>query len=133
VSDAFPGNSLGRLEFSPKREYQSAGLPTTTLERKKSDVFVVRVTDESVPDAGKKRYALSLSIHGSSARRGGGTQRDRGPGDRHHDGARRRAGGAAECGAPTFSDVLKKTIIYFTYPNPDGWRRGLEGGVFFQR
>jgi hypothetical protein len=31
--------------------------------------------------------------------------------------------------------VLKKTIIYFTLPNPDGWRRGSvsSGGVFFQR
>ena len=36
---------------------------------------------------------------------------------------------------PTFEDVLKKTIIYFTTPNPDGWRRGSvsEGGFFFQR
>ena len=63
-SDAFPGNNLGKLEFSPKKEYQSAGLPTTTLERKHADLMVVRVTDESVPDKGKKRYALSLSIHG---------------------------------------------------------------------
>ena len=34
--------------------------------------------------------------------------------------------------------MLRHTIIYFTYPNPDGWRRGSvssgpEGGVFFQR
>ena len=43
--------------------------------------------------------------------------------------------GDVKPGAPTFADVLKKTIIYFTYPNPDGWRRGsvTEGGVFFQR
>ena len=36
---------------------------------------------------------------------------------------------------PTIAEVLRKTIIYFTYPNPDGWRRGdvSEGGVFFQR
>ena len=27
-------------------------------------------------------------------------------------------------GAPTFGDVLKKMVVYFTYPNPDGWRRG---------
>jgi hypothetical protein len=38
-------------------------------------------------------------------------------------------------GGPSFADVLKKTVIYFTYPNPDGWRRGsvTEGGFFFQR
>ena len=43
--------------------------------------------------------------------------------------------GDVKAGAPTFADVLKKTIIYFTYPNPDGWRRGsvTEGGAFFQR
>ena len=36
---------------------------------------------------------------------------------------------------PTFEEILKKTIIYFTTPNPDGWRRGSvsEGGFFFQR
>ena len=28
-SDAFPGNNLGKLEFTPKKEYQSAGLATT--------------------------------------------------------------------------------------------------------
>ena len=41
-----------------------AGLPTTTGDRQKHDLIVIRVTDESVPDKGKKRYALSLSIHG---------------------------------------------------------------------
>ena len=41
--------------------------------------------------------------------------------------------------APTWSEVLANTIIYFTFPNPDGWRRGSIGdtdkgpGVFFQR
>ena len=53
-----------RLEFDPKAEFESAGLPTSTLDRAKSNLIVVRVTDETVPDAGKKRYALSLSIHG---------------------------------------------------------------------
>ena len=59
------GNNLGRLEFDP--EEPSSGRPAcrpATSSRKKSDLYVVRVTDETVPDAGKKRYALSLSIHG---------------------------------------------------------------------
>src|SRR5918999_5312929 len=60
----FPGNNLTTLEFTPKPEYVSAGLPTTTLDRKVSDLVVVRVTDETVPDKGKKRYTLALSIHG---------------------------------------------------------------------
>src|SRR3954454_21769741 len=57
-----PGNNLSP-EFTPDPAFISAGLPTNDLSRKKSDLIVVRVTDESVPDAGKKRYALSLSIH----------------------------------------------------------------------
>src|SRR3954467_1514155 len=58
-----PGNNLDP-EFTPDPSYVSAGLPTTDLGRKKSDLMVIRVTDETVPDKGKKRYALSLSIHG---------------------------------------------------------------------
>ena len=34
------------------------------IGRDHHDMIVLRVTDETVPDAGKKRYALSLSIHG---------------------------------------------------------------------
>jgi hypothetical protein len=62
--EAFPGNNLGRFEFTPRAEYRSAGIPTTGNDRTKSDLYVLRVTDERVPDAGKKRYAVSLSIHG---------------------------------------------------------------------
>ena len=137
-ADAFPGNNLARLEFSPKAEYRSAGIPTTTLDRKQSDLIVVRVTDETVPDKGKKRYALSLSIHGiERAGLEGGTRAMEDLVTAYTTG---RAGSpvvsaSVKSGAPTFGDVLKKTIIYFTYPNPDGWRRGAvsEGGVFFQR
>jgi hypothetical protein len=137
-TDAFPGNSLGKLEFSPKKEYQSAGLPTTTLERKKSDLMVVRVTDESVPDAGKKRYALSLSIHAiERAGAEGGTRAMEDLVTAYTTGLAGRSvvPASVKGAAPTFGDVLKKTIIYFTYPNPDGWLRGsvTEGGVFFQR
>ena len=134
----FEGNNLGHVEFDPKAEYKSAGLPTSTLERQKSDIYVVRVTDETVPDAGKKRFALSLSIHGiERAGAEGGTR------------AMEDLVTAATTGkdsetvvptdvdpnAPTFADVLKKSIIYFTYPNPDGWRRGsvTDGGIFYQR
>ena len=125
--DAFPGNNLGRLEFTPKAEYQSAGLPTTTLERKKSDVMVVRVTDETVPDKGKKRYALSLSIHGiERAGLEGGTRAMEDLVTAYTTGraAAPVVSPSVEGGAPTFADALKKTIVYFTYPNPDGWRRG---------
>ena len=138
------GNDLGRLEFSPSEAYQSAGLPTTDTSRKKHDLIVVRVTDESVPDAGKKRYALSLSIHGiERAGVEGGT---RAMEDMVTAATTQTAANhmrsqdpvvpkAVDPNAPTFDEVLKTTIIYFTYPNPDGWKRGSvsSGGVFFQR
>jgi hypothetical protein len=138
-SAMFPGNTLSKLEFTPKPEYVSAGLPTTTLERKKSDLIVVRVTDETVPDSAKKRYVLSLSIHGiERAGAEGGTRA-------LEDLVTAGTTGALDKAIlpfvdqfrtqPTFGDVLRKTIVYFMYPNPDGWRRGSvsEGGVFFQR
>ncbi|MDX6376721.1 MAG: hypothetical protein QOE98_1024, partial [Gaiellaceae bacterium] len=136
-----PGNDLDP-EFTPKPEFVSAGIPTTTVGRQKSDLMAIRVTDETVPDAGKKRYTLSLSIHGiERAGAEGGTRA-------MEDivTAATTEGRLDEAivpddvqkGAPTFRDVLRKTIIYFTYPNPDGWRRGSvtagpDGGVFFQR
>jgi hypothetical protein len=137
-TDAFPGNNLGKLEFSPKKEYQSAGLPTTTLDRKKSDLMVVRVTDETVPDAGKKRYALSLSIHAiERAGAEGGTRAMEDLVTAYTTGLAGKpvVPATVKSGAPTFADVLKKTIIYFTYPNPDGWLRGSvsAGGIFYQR
>jgi hypothetical protein len=139
-----PGNNLSP-EFSPKAEFVSAGLPTSdpNLGRKKSDLMVVRVTDESVPDKGKKRYALSLSIHGierAGAEGGIRAMEDLVTAHTTTTGGKPTAGqrivppGVVK-NAPTFDDVLKKTIIYFTLPNPDGWRRGSvsSGGVFFQR
>lgn len=137
-ADKFPGNSLNFLEFTPKPEYRSAGLPTPFLGRKKSDLIVVRVTDESVPDAGKKRYALSLSIHGiERAGLEGGTRamEDLVSADATGLANQPIVPTVAKEDAPTFAEALDKSIIYFTYPNPDGWRRGSysEGGAFFQR
>jgi hypothetical protein len=140
--EMWPGNNLSRLEWTPREEYQSAGLATTQRGRQKSDLVVIRVTDENVPDRNKKRYALSLSIHGiERAGAEGGTRA-----------MEELVTAVAEArgndpvlpeevreGAPSLNEVLANTIIYFTYPNPDGWRRGSIGdsdtgpGVFFQR
>ncbi|HEX8646781.1 MAG TPA: M14 family zinc carboxypeptidase [Thermoleophilaceae bacterium] len=133
----FPGNDLGRLEFKPRSDHQSAGLATSTQSRSKSDMYVVRVTDETVPDKGKKRYALSLSIHGIE--RAGAEGGIRAIEDLVTAQTLGRSGNAIlpkEAGAsPSFGETLRKTIFYFSLPNPDGWRRGSvsEGGVFFQR
>ena len=143
-ADAFPGNDLRDedgnrfLEFTPRPEYRSAGIPTPFLDRKKSDLIVVRVTDETVPDAGKKRYALSLSIHGiERAGLEGGTRaiEDLVAADSTGLANQPLVPSSAKAGAATFTEALDKSIIYFTYPNPDGWRRGSysEGGFFFQR
>src|SRR3954470_17225876 len=141
----FPGNNLGSWEFTPRGKAHSAGLPTSDAGRTKSDVFVLRVTDETVPDAGKKRIALSLSIHGiERAGVEGGT---RAMEDLVTAAYAKRLGKpilttkGLSVPVPTFGDVLRKTIIYFTYPNPDGWRRGDVNdlstekgpGVFYQR
>jgi hypothetical protein len=140
----FPGNNLGRLEFKPDPRNESAGIPTTARDRLKSDLLVARVTDETVPDRGKKRYTLSLSIHGierAGAEGGIRTMEDfvtAATTDLPGVGPRTDAAilpENVEAGAPTHGEVLRKAIIYFTFPNPDGWRRGSvsEGGVFFQR
>ena len=131
-SSVFPGNNLP-LEYDPKPEFKSAGLPTTTLSRASNDLIVVRVTDESVPDKDKKRYALSLSIHGiERAGVEGGT---RAMEDLVTAATTGRSNDPVVPDGPSFADVLKKTVIYFTYPNPDGWQRGsiTNGGFFFQR
>src|SRR3954454_20077338 len=139
--EMFPGDNLSP-EFDPKAEYVSAGIPTTDVGRRKSDLMVVRVTDESVPDAGKKRYALSLSIHGiERAGAEGGTRAMEDLVTAATTGSRSNqplVPAAVKRNAPTYAEVLRKSIIYFTYPNPDGWRRGSvssgpSGGVFFQR
>ena len=137
-STMFAGNNLGSLEWEPKATYVSAGLPTSTLDRVKSDLLVARVTDETVPDAGKKRYALSLSIHGiERAGAEGGTRAMEDLVTAFTTGIQDDPIVAPEVteGSPSFQDVLKKTIIYFTWPNPDGWRRGSIGdlGPSFQR
>ncbi|MFL5780028.1 MAG: M14 family zinc carboxypeptidase, partial [Thermoleophilaceae bacterium] len=135
---AFPGNDLGRFEFAPKPEYHSAGLPQTGQGRKRSDLIMVRVTDETVPDKGKKRYAISLSIHGiERAGAEGATREIEDLVTAASTGAagKRILSGGVRGHVPTFGEVLRRSIIYFTYPNPDGWRRGdvSEGGFFFQR
>src|SRR3954447_25243786 len=132
-----PGNNLDP-EFTPDPSYVSAGLPTTDLGRKKSDLMVIRVTDENVPDKGKKRYALSLSIHGiERAGAEGGIRAMEDLVTSHTAGiaGNKIVGADVNKSAPSFDEVLKTAIVYVTLPNPDGWRRGSvsSGGVFFQR
>ena len=137
TKDVDSGNNVP-LEFKPDPKYVSAGLPTTDVDRQKSDLVAVRVTDESVPDRGKKRYTLSLSIHGiERAGAEGGIRAMEDLVTAFTKGKDKQAivPKEVQAASPTFAEVLQKTIIYFTLPNPDGWRRGSvsSGGVFFQR
>jgi hypothetical protein len=139
----FPGNGRSP-EFTPDPSYVSAGTPTTTLGRAKHELYVVRVTDENIPDADKQRYVVSLSIHGiERAGIEGGVRalEDLVTAATTNVDGRPRTGqpilrtkdlGVA---VPTFGDVLRQTIIYFVFPNPDGWARGSvgDGGINFQR
>ena len=134
----FPGDDQHRLEFTPRPDAVSAGLPTTTLDRERSDLIVVRVTDETVPDAGKRRMALSLSIHGIE--RAGAEGGIRAMEDLVTAASSGRDGqpilpASVKKGAPTFAEALRHTVVYFTFPNPDGWRRGSvnQGRPDFQR
>jgi len=140
--EMWPGNNLAKLEWTPKPEYVSAGIPTTQRTRQKSDLIVIRVTDENVPDADKKRYALSLSIHGierAGAEGGIRAMEEIVTAVSEERANERILPREVRENAPTWSEVLANTIIYFTFPNPDGWRRGSIGdtekgpGVFFQR
>jgi len=115
----------------------SAGLPSTTGDRIKSPLYLLRITDEksAVPEQKKAHFAVALSIHGIE--RAG------------IEGGLRAAEDLATWGANSpdqkimetndsslpAGEVLKKSSVYFILPNPDGWRRGdlSTAGPFFSR
>lgn len=116
-------------------EGQSAGLPTNTLERDKADLYMVRITDESVPAKDKKRFLYTLSLHGiEKAGLEGGLRA-----------AEDLAAWAAETPEQPIMETLpdslpageamKRSEAWFAMNNPDGWRRGDTslGGLAYQR
>jgi hypothetical protein len=86
-------------------------------------IWVVRVTDPSVPQADKKQVAVSLSVHGlESAGREGGL--------RYVEDLARWAADdpdhvmySGDNGVP-FSEVVKKTETWIAFTNSDGWASG---------
>ena len=118
-----------------REEGQSAGLPTNTLARDKSDLYMVRITDERVPDEQKKKFLFTLSLHGIEK---AGVE-----------GGLRAAEDLATWAATTpeqpimetlpeslpTGEALKQSAVWFALNNPDGWRRGdtNQGGLFYQR
>ncbi|MEX2458420.1 MAG: M14 family zinc carboxypeptidase [Actinomycetota bacterium] len=142
------------LEDDPRfleEELQSAGLPAEDFSRLRRDLHVIKVTDRRspVPEAARKHFAVSLSIHGIE--RAGLEGGIRAIEDLVTWAACEEDAEAAPACAtdgtfpkkileptdsgPTAGQVLDHGVIYFMFSNPDGWHRGewSEGGVFFQR
>ena len=132
----------------------SAGLPQPGVPsgRERADLYLLRVTDERVPDTDKKFFTFPLSIHGierAGAEAGVRAAEDlatwaaceAGTRDRPGHAARRRARSRTRCSRrlrPRASRPARRcsrSAVYFVFANPDGWRRGdLDNGVrFFQR
>ena len=137
------------------KAFRSAGLPVTaessgeTITRDRAPLYMVRVTDESVPNKNKEYFVFPLSIHGiERAGVEGGTRAaedlvtwaacEQAPnldmcpneGDIPHPILE-----ATPNKSITAGDALKRSVIYFIYPNPDGWLRGerTTGTQFYQR
>ena len=141
--EMWPGNNLAKLEWTPKEEYQSAGIadhgPRTAEVRPDRHP---RHRRERAGHGQEALRAVAVDPRHRARRRRGRHPRDGGDRHRGRRGARGRsdpAQGGSRGRADRGSEVLANTIIYFTYPNPDGWRRGSAGdtdkgpGVFFQR
>ena len=151
LQEKFPGFiELVRIdERYGNPDYMSAGLATADLSHEPNPLWMVRVTDESVPDKGKKHFLFPLSIHGIE--RAGVEGGVRAIEDLATWAAcERDANASPVCANETpfphpiletspdvsisAGDALRKSEVYFVFPNPDGWRRGdRNNGVFYMR
>ena len=118
-------------------DMQSAGLPTTTLQRDRKDLYVFVVTDRDSPIAyaDRGRFAYSLSIHGiERAGIEGGIRAAEDLVTWAATAPNQRILEPTNSG-PAAGEVLKNNVLYFMLSNPDGWSRGdvEQGGVFYQR
>ena len=144
------------LDFA-SGEGLSAGLPTTTGEREKSPMYLIRVTDEEyagIPIDEREHFVYTLSIHGiEKAGVEGGIRAIEDLAtwaacEKHGDAA--AANCAQEGAGPnnphpiletlpnesiTAGEALRRSSVWFVLSNPDGWRRGdkQSGGFFYQR
>ncbi len=142
---------LGDHPAFANREFQSAGLPQPDLSRDRRDLYVIKVTDREspVPEADRKHFAYSLSIHGiERAGLEGGIRAiedlvtwaaceedpEAAPACASEGPFPKRILEPSDSG-PTAGEVLDNGVAYFVFSNPDGWHRGevSEGNVFFQR
>jgi hypothetical protein len=113
----------------------SAGLSTTTGGRTRSPLYLLRITDESVPESLKKYFAVSLSIHGiERAGLEGGLRAAEDLATWAAETPDQRIMETLDDSLPA-GDVLKRSSVFFILANPDGWRRGdlTTAGPFFSR
>ena len=119
--------------------------------RERVDLYLLRVTDERVPDTDKKFFTFPLSIHGierAGAEAGVRAAEDLATWAACEAGTATAPVTCAKEGAiphpllettpaesVTAGEALRRSAVYFVFANPDGWRRGdLDNGVrFFQR
>lgn len=128
----------------------SAGLPKqgATPGRQRSDIYLLRITDERVPDDNKKFFVVNLSIHGierAGAEGGVRAAEDlstwawceaKALGEQVEEPGQ---GTVVPCGkegaiphpimetqpeSRSAGSALKSSAVYFVIANPDGWRRG---------
>ena len=129
-------------------DYCSAGLAQSGGGRLKQDLYLLRITDERVPDADKKFFAYPLSIHGiERAGAEGGTRAAEDLATwayceavANGETVTPPVSGTVNCAnedpiphpiletQPTTSlsagAALKQSVIYMVYANADGWVRG---------
>ncbi|MBC7374191.1 MAG: hypothetical protein H7323_09395 [Frankiales bacterium] len=134
------GASLKAIEALAPRYLQVMTLAEATgVAKDKSfggqPIWVVRMTDEQAPRAGKAQVAVSLSVHGlEAAGREGGV--------RYVEDVARWATEtpnklmyAGDTGKP-FAEVMRRTETWVAFTNPDGWIAGdltRTGGAGFKR
>ena len=149
------GNRVGNPEKACKA-FRSAGIPVTAstdqgegVTRDRQPLLMARVTDESVPNKDKEYFVFPLSIHGIE--RAGAEGGTRAIEDLVTWAACEQAPNLDVCvneepiphplleATPkksiTAGEALKQSVVYFIYPNPDGWVRGdrTTGTQFYQR
>ncbi|MDQ4030624.1 MAG: hypothetical protein M3168_06240, partial [Actinomycetota bacterium] len=131
----------------------SAGLPRQGVanERVKSDLYMIRLTDERVSNKGKKYFVFPLSIHGierAGAEAGVRAAEDLATWAACEAGVAPAIAKCAQEGTiphPLLETIpgesvragaaLRQSAVYFVFPNPDGWRRGDPDNLarFYQR
>ena len=121
--EAIERTSPGFLEVGPVSEFTGDPRHQSLGGR---PLWVVRVTDESVPREGKKQVAASLSVHGlEAAGREGGLRyvEDLALATRALSAGIDDPMYSGDVQVPT-SRVMRETESWFAFTNPDGWAMG---------